>query len=177
MRRLAHWRANRGLTTAACFAQLPRVELTESGPSFDLALRRHREAPAELRKVAYTQAKAPKKKKNVGEDALIGTVGHVFVPRQEVDELGLSKPKGVKRGRRESAAAGKAAARAGRGDEAGGEDGDDAPARGRGRKRAAAEDTPAGGAPGSHQLSEGNLTAGKGLKKPKRAKSRAPVDE
>lgn len=156
--------------------QLPRIELTESGPRFDLAVRRHREAPPELRKIAYTAAKAPKKHKNVGEDALIGKVGHVFVPRQEVDELGLSKPKGVKRGRRESAAAGKAAARAGGGGD-GGEDGDDdTPVRGR-KRRTSDADTPAGGLPGSHQLSEGNLTAGKGLKKPKRAKSRGPVDD
>lgn len=154
------------------------MELTESGPRFDLAVRRSREAPAELRKVAMTAAKAPKKRKNVGEDALVGTVGHVFVPRQEVDELGLSKPKGVKRGRRESAAAGKAQARLGGAGE-GGADGDDVPgSRGRGRKRAAAEEvTPAGGLPGSFQLSEGNLIAGKGLKKPKRAKARAAADD
>ncbi len=47
---------------------------------------------------------------------------------------------------------------------------------GGGRKRAAAgaPEPPAGGLHGSYQASEGNVTAGKGLKKPKRAK-RAPA--
>ena len=155
------------------------MELTESGPRFDLALRRHREAPAELRKSAYAAAKAPKKRKNVGEDALVGTVGHVYVPRQEVDELGLSKPKGVKRGRRDDAIASKTAKRVsggGGGEGGGGEGGEGTPARGRKRAHGGAE-TPAGGLPGSHTLSEGNLTAGKGLKKPKRPKTRAPADD
>ena len=90
---------------------LPRVELSEMGPRFDLVVRRSRDAPPDLRKAAFTAAPAPKKKKNVGDDTLIGKVGRVFVPRQEVDDIGLSKPKGVKRGRREAAAEGKAAAR------------------------------------------------------------------
>ena len=151
------------------------MELTESGPRFDLALRRHRAAPAELRKAAYAAPKAPKKRKNVGEDTLVGTVGHVYVPRQEVDELGLSKPKGVKRGRRDDAIASKVAKRGGGGGD-GGEGEEGTPARGRKRSHGGAE-TPAGGLPGSHTLSEGNLTAGKGLKKPKRPKTRAPADD
>jgi ribosome production factor 2 len=175
----------RGLThlpLLAAVTQLPRVELTESGPRFDLALRRHRPAPPELRKSAYAAPKAPKKRKNVGEDALVGTVGHVYVPRQEVDELGLSKPKGVKRGRRDDAIASKVAKRAGGGGGGGGRggegEGDEGTTPARGRKRVhAGADTPAGGAPGSYALSEGNLTAGKGLKKPKRPKTRAPADD
>jgi uncharacterized membrane protein YgcG len=184
--------------------KLPRVELEEMGPRFDLLVRRARDAPPELRKEANTQAAPPKKTKNVGEDTLIGTVGRVFVPRQEVDELALSKPKGIKRGRREKAAETKAAARlggGGGGGRGGDEDGDGedggaggagggggradgggggrgrvSAAGGAGRKRpaAAAPEPPAGGLHGSYQLSEGNVTAGKGLKKPKRAK-RAPA--
>jgi uncharacterized membrane protein YgcG len=179
--------------------KLPRVELEEMGPRFDLLVRRARDAPPELRKEANTAAAPPKKHKNVGEDTLIGTVGRVYVPRQEVDELALSKPKGIKRGRREKAAETKAAARLGGGRGGGGgeeEDGDggeggagdagggggsgraDGGGRGRvsaaagGRKRpaAAAPEPPAGGLHGSYQLSEGNVIAGKGLKKPKRPK-------
>jgi hypothetical protein len=175
-------------------AALPRVELTEMGPRLDLRLRRHREAPEEARKAAMAAAAPPKRAKNVGADTLVGKVGRVFVPPQEVETLALSKPKGVRRGRREAAAEAKAASRRG-GQGGGGGGGDDSDGgaggagggageggggggRGRaggGRKRAAPAEAeaPAGGLYGSHQASEGNLTAGKGLKKPKRAKRAA----
>ena len=115
---------------------VPRVELREMGPSADLVLRRLREAPLELRKEAHVEAKEPKRRKNVGQDSLVGTVGRVFVPRQEVDEMALTKPKGVKRGRRDSAVEDKKKRKAARdedgpatfgefGDGLGGEDGED----------------------------------------------------
>jgi len=147
--------------------RLPRLELDEMGPSFDLVARRSREAPPELRKAAMAQAKAPKRVKNVGEAPLVGTVGRVFVPAQQVEELGLSKPKGVKRGRREAAVEGKLARRA-----AGAADGAPAAPRVQASKRArgeAAAAAPPGGFPGSGG-SAGNVTVGKGLKKPKRLK-------
>ena len=162
---------------------VPRVHLSQMGPSLDLRLRRLREPPLEMRKEAFTAAKEPKRRKNVGTDSLVGTVGRVFVPRQEIDEMALTKPKGVKRGRRDAAIDAKAAARADGGD---GEDGgDEAPTfgeygdglgdngergageavvrppgprkRGRAGRRAAPEALPGGGV----ELSAGNAVAPK----------------
>ena len=104
-----------------CGAAVPRVELAEMGPCADLVLRRLREPPLDLRKEAHVAAREPKRRKNVGTDSLVGTVGRVFVPRQEIGELALTKPKGVKRGRRDDAAAAKLGRRAAG---AGGEPGD-----------------------------------------------------
>jgi len=99
---------------------VPRVELTECGPRMDLVLRRHRPALPDTAKAAYAQPAPPKQWKNVGKDSLAGTVGRVFVPRQEIGEMALAKPKGTKRQRRESAAERKAAKQA-EGDRPGGE--------------------------------------------------------
>lgn len=90
-------------------AQLPKLDLVEMGPSCDLVLRRHREAPPDVRREAYSQAKGPKKKKNVRSDEIDGKVGRIYIPSQDVDEVALFKPKGVKRQRREAAAAAKEA--------------------------------------------------------------------
>lgn len=42
--------------------------------------------------------------KNVGSDVLDGKVGHIYMPKQDVDSIALAKPKGVKRERRQAAA-------------------------------------------------------------------------
>jgi len=42
--------------------------------------------------------------KNVGSDVLEGKVGRIYMPTQEVDNMALAKPKGVKRERRAAAA-------------------------------------------------------------------------
>ena len=150
---------------------VPRVELTEMGPSMDLVLRRHRPAPPDVAKAAYTQAAGPKQRKNVGSDSLVGTVGRVFVPRQEVGDMALRKPKGVKRQRRE-AAADRSAKKQAAGDRGGGgeEGGDDGEGGGGGsggsrQKRRKVPEAPA--AKAGYEHSPGNITAGKGLKKAK----------
>lgn len=51
--------------------------------------------------------KAPKKKKNVRSDEIEGKVGRIYIPSQDIDNLALAKPKGVRRQRREAAAAAK----------------------------------------------------------------------
>lgn len=87
--------------------KVPRVELVEAGPCMDMVLRRSREPSADLRKEAMRVApKSSKKKvKNVSTDSLAGKVGRMYVPSQEVGEMALTKMKGLKRERREAAAA------------------------------------------------------------------------
>lgn len=87
--------------------KVPRVELIEAGPCMDMVLRRNREPSADLRKEAMRLApKTSKKKiKNVSTDSLAGKVGRMYVPSQEVGEMALTKMKGLKRERREAAAA------------------------------------------------------------------------
>lgn len=87
--------------------KVPRVELVEAGPCMDMVLRRSREPTADLRKEAMRLApkSAKKKIKNVSTDSLAGKVGRMYVPSQEVGEMALTKMKGLKRERREAAAA------------------------------------------------------------------------
>ena len=151
---------------------VPKVELTEMGPSMDLVLRRHRPAAPDAAKAAYTQPAGAKQRKNVGTDSLVGTVGRVFVPRQEVGDMALRKPKGVKRQRREAAAdrsAKKQAAGDARGGGEGGEEGAGEEGGGRQKRRKVPAEAPAG--PG-YEHSPGNITLGKGLKKAARRPKR-----
>lgn len=87
--------------------KVPRVELVEVGPSMDMVIRRNREPSDDLRKEAMRAApKTTKKKiKNVSGDSLAGKVGRIYMPKQEVGDMALSKMKGLKRERREVAAA------------------------------------------------------------------------
>lgn len=85
---------------------LPRAALVEIGPSIDFETRRWRAAPLELERAAMVgPRRGPKKRKNERGDALLGKVGRIYVPRQDLGGVALAKPKGVKRQRRESAAA------------------------------------------------------------------------
>jgi ribosome production factor 2 len=87
--------------------RVPRVALTEAGPSLDLVIRRNKQPPNGLEKEALKQPKLEQKKqKNVGGDILDGKVGRIYMPKQDMDEIALGKMKGVKRERREKAAAG-----------------------------------------------------------------------
>lgn len=84
--------------------KIPRVSMTESGPSLDLEIRRTKEPPGDLEKEAMKQPKLTRKKeKNVGTDLLEGRVGRIYVPKQDVDTIALNKMKGLKRERREAA--------------------------------------------------------------------------
>jgi ribosome production factor 2 len=85
---------------------IPKVVLDEMGPRCNLTLRRRREAPLDMEREAKKQPKiAPKKVKNVGSDTLDGKVGKIYVPRQDLDSIALNKMKGVKREKRDAAAA------------------------------------------------------------------------
>lgn len=82
----------------------PRVELAEIGPSMDFSVRRSRAAPPDVQKQAMTiKRKGRSKQKNVSMDPNLGKVGRIYMPKQEVAEMALSKPKGLKRERRDAA--------------------------------------------------------------------------
>ncbi|EFJ42816.1 hypothetical protein VOLCADRAFT_107061 [Volvox carteri f. nagariensis] len=84
--------------------RIPKVALTEMGPRVAFSVRRYRLPPSDLQQDAMKQPKLGKKKeKNVSSDALDGKVGRIYMPKQNMDTLGLSKYKGTKRERREGA--------------------------------------------------------------------------
>eukprot|EP00193_Tetraselmis_chui_P009408 CAMPEP_0177768912 /NCGR_PEP_ID=MMETSP0491_2-20121128/9999_1 /TAXON_ID=63592 /ORGANISM="Tetraselmis chuii, Strain PLY429" /LENGTH=322 /DNA_ID=CAMNT_0019285801 /DNA_START=188 /DNA_END=1156 /DNA_ORIENTATION=+ len=85
--------------------RVPKVELTQAGPSLDLSIRRTRAPPPDVEREAMkSKPKAVKKKvKNTAFDNIDGRVGRIYMPKQDVDTVALSKMKGVKRERREQA--------------------------------------------------------------------------
>ncbi|GIL81068.1 hypothetical protein Vretimale_9233 [Volvox reticuliferus] len=84
--------------------RIPGVALMEMGPRIIFSVRRYRLPPSDFQQEAMKQPKLGKKKeKNVASDALAGKVGRIYMPKQNMDTLGLSKYKGTKRQRRESA--------------------------------------------------------------------------
>ncbi|XP_024543972.1 ribosome production factor 2 homolog [Selaginella moellendorffii] len=87
--------------------KVPQIVLVDVGPSLDMVFRRNQTPGEELRKEAMrTVSKAPQKKiKNVSSDMMDGKVGRIYMPKQEVGEIALKKMKGLKRERREAAAA------------------------------------------------------------------------
>ena len=86
--------------------KIPRVELSECGPRFDFEMRRFRRAPDALMKEALQKPKltGAAKIKNAKMDSLLGKVGRIYMPGQDVEALPAHKMKGVKRARREGAA-------------------------------------------------------------------------
>jgi ribosome production factor 2 len=95
---------------ANSLVQIPRIELEEAGPAMDLSLRRMREAPADLLKEAMKQPLiSGRKEKNVGFEDVEGKVGRIYMPKQDIADVALAKGKGVKRARRDAAAARKVA--------------------------------------------------------------------
>ncbi|KAJ7552292.1 hypothetical protein O6H91_06G049000 [Diphasiastrum complanatum] len=83
-------------------SKVPAIELVEVGPSLDLTIRRNRLPSGDLKKEPMkTPSKTTKKKvKNVSGDSFAGKVGRIYVPRQEVEGMALTKMKGLKRERR-----------------------------------------------------------------------------
>jgi ribosome production factor 2 len=85
--------------------RVPRVTLTDMGPSLDLSLRRWQEADPEMWKAAMRRPKMKKqdvekglgkRKKNVEVDAMGDVRGRVHVARQDLDKLQTRKMKGLK---------------------------------------------------------------------------------
>ena len=79
--------------------RVPRVELEEMGPNFDLSLRRSHLASEDLFKTACKQIKnkdKPKKVKNVTKDAFGSTLGRLHIPAQNIGTIQTRKMKGLK---------------------------------------------------------------------------------
>merc|ERR1712127_1107121 len=79
----------------------PYVELSEIGPSLDLAVRRVHHASESLTKEAMTRPKAtaaaPKKVKNIEHGRLSGRQGRLHVPKQNLNEMALARPKALRK--------------------------------------------------------------------------------
>eukprot|EP00218_Dolichomastix_sp_CCMP3274_P011107 CAMPEP_0170143804 /NCGR_PEP_ID=MMETSP0033_2-20121228/13122_1 /TAXON_ID=195969 /ORGANISM="Dolichomastix tenuilepis, Strain CCMP3274" /LENGTH=309 /DNA_ID=CAMNT_0010380275 /DNA_START=15 /DNA_END=940 /DNA_ORIENTATION=- len=78
-------------------SSVPRVALTEMGPSASLVLRRHRNAPPDVAREALRSAPQAKAAKNTRTEPLVGKLARVYMPRQELDDIALRKIKGTKR--------------------------------------------------------------------------------
>jgi len=81
-------------------ANVPRVELQDIGPSFDMSIRRTNFAPADLIKQASQLPKQlnPKKHKNVSKTS-VAKIGTVYPRAQDMTKIALHKMKGSKRKR------------------------------------------------------------------------------
>lgn len=79
--------------------KIPRVELEEMGPRFDLVLRRHKIASDDHFKHSLKQPYQlnPKKSKNVNISQLGTTFGRVHMERQDYSKLNTRKMKGLKK--------------------------------------------------------------------------------
>eukprot|EP01023_Acetabularia_acetabulum_P035848 TRINITY_DN3384_c0_g1_i4.p1 TRINITY_DN3384_c0_g1~~TRINITY_DN3384_c0_g1_i4.p1 ORF type:complete len:323 (+),score=51.04 TRINITY_DN3384_c0_g1_i4:68-1036(+) len=85
--------------------RIPRAQLSEIGPRADFTIRRVQHAAYDLRQQAMKHPKLQKKKeKNVTTNLLDGTVGRLYVPQQNLQNVVMKKSKGTKRERRENAA-------------------------------------------------------------------------
>lgn len=80
-------------------SRIPRVELEEMGPSFDMVLRRNKLASEDLYKQATRVAKAVqiKKTKNISRDVFGSKLARVHIKQQEIKTLQTRKMKGLKR--------------------------------------------------------------------------------
>lgn len=81
---------------------LPRAELTEAGPRFDLVFRRSQCAPDSLLKEAMRKPKDPTvvhKIKNISRDDLGDKRGRVHIGRQDLSGLALARLKGLEKKR------------------------------------------------------------------------------
>lgn len=79
-------------------SRIPRIELSEIGPSMDLEVRRSRFAGNDLREQAnkhFAQRKS-KSKKNVSKDSLSATVGNIHIGSQNMGEMQQKRPKALR---------------------------------------------------------------------------------
>lgn len=97
-----------GIKLLASGTRIPRVELTDMGPSMDLVLRRHTEPDSEMLKQALKRPKLKKqdvekglgrRRKNMEVDEMGDLRGRIHVARQDLGRLQTRKMKGLKAGR------------------------------------------------------------------------------
>lgn len=98
-------------------SKVPRVQLTEMGPSVDLSIRRVQTADPDVLKLAMKRPKIAKKdvesglgkkRKNIETDAMGDKVGRIHIGKQDLGKLQSRKMKSLKVGRKERAAAAEA---------------------------------------------------------------------
>jgi ribosome production factor 2 len=86
-------------------SRVPRVQLTEMGPSIDFSVRRIQEADGEMMKAALKRPKLAKgdvekglgkKRKNIETDEMGDRVGRLHVGKQDLSKLQARKMKGLK---------------------------------------------------------------------------------
>lgn len=83
-------------------SKLPKVELEEVGPSFDLAVRRTQFAPEAMRKEAMRVAKDPRaeaKKKSISRNEMGDKLGQIHLGKQDLSSIVLARMKGLGRKR------------------------------------------------------------------------------
>jgi len=99
-------------------SKVPRVQLTEMGPSLDLTIRRTQAADPDVLKLAMKRPKIAKKdvesglgkkRKNIETDAMGDKVGRIHIGKQDLSKLETRKMKSLKVGRKERKAAAAAA--------------------------------------------------------------------
>lgn len=80
-------------------SRIPRIELEEIGPSFDLKLRRTKISSDDLFKLACKRPKElkVKKVKNISKDTFGTQHGQIHIPKQNIDKLQTRKMKGLKK--------------------------------------------------------------------------------
>jgi ribosome production factor 2 len=86
-------------------SRIPRVQLTEMGPSIDFSVRRVQEADSEMMKAALKRPKLAKtdvekglgkKRKNIETDEMGDRVGRLHVGKQDLNKMQGRKMKGLK---------------------------------------------------------------------------------
>jgi ribosome production factor 2 len=86
----------------AADSSLPKVELEEVGPSFDLIVRRTQFAPEAMRKEAMRAAKDPRvdgKKKSISRNEMGDKLGQIHLGKQDLSGIVLARMKGLGRKR------------------------------------------------------------------------------
>eukprot|EP00127_Corallochytrium_limacisporum_P002285 Clim_evm73s109 gene=Clim_evmTU73s109 len=79
--------------------RIPRVEVENIGPNFDIVFRRHRVAPDDLAREALKQPakKSAASRKNKEVDAMGAAAGRLYVNKQNLGKMQTRKMKGLKR--------------------------------------------------------------------------------
>jgi ribosome production factor 2 len=94
------------ITLLASGSKVPRISLTEMGPSIDFTVRRVQEADEEMMKMALKRPKIAKKdvesglgkkKKNIETDEMGDRVGRIHMGKQDLNKLQSRKVKALGR--------------------------------------------------------------------------------
>lgn len=101
---VVHLRWYRVRTVRSSTPKVPRVELDQIGPSFDLRVGRFKFADTNVLKEAMKHGRRPNEartKKNIETDIMGDKLGRIHLGRQDLNEMQTRKMKGLKRSRDE----------------------------------------------------------------------------